>query len=404
MPSGPKDVPSLCFRFGEIARPVVFVDCAELLPAVQAILRGWAIEEVPRSDQEPCITLRGDPGGYWLESDWSRAPVFYDDQVDVVCSFVVELVWALIASQSSLLCLHAAAAAFAGKLLVFPNTYRAGKSTFTVQLAAAGVRVFADDVLPIRAPNNLAVAPGVLPRLRLPLPDAANRGFADFVQRHAGLCNQRYLYVDLDRPHLASFGETAPIGAFILLRRSKGQAASLEPMTSSEALRRVILRNFARDTAAADILDRLQNLIGSAACFKLRYSDGEAAAALLKERFGAWPADPAPQAPAVTPEAPPRLGATTSAARSAGHFIRNPTIVEKTVDQDLFLVNERGDSIYNLNPLGRALWRLLDEWTGQDEAIALLCAAFPEVPPQQIADDVARLMHDLADKGLIESD
>ena len=74
----------------------------------------------------------------------------HGDRVDAACSFIVDLIRAYIAAAPSLLCLHGAAAEFAGRLVVFPTPYRSGKSTLTAYLAAAGVRVYADDILPSR--------------------------------------------------------------------------------------------------------------------------------------------------------------------------------------------------------------------------------------------------------------
>ena len=62
--------------------------------------------------------------------------------------------------------------AIAGRLVVFPNVRRAGKSTLSAAPARAGHRVFSDDVVPFSVP---AAAPArglameIAPRLLLPM-------------------------------------------------------------------------------------------------------------------------------------------------------------------------------------------------------------------------------------------
>ena len=174
-----------------LSRPIALIGCDDLAPRIAAVLCGWRFREAPYSDQPaPVITIRKAAKGYRIESPWRPSPAVYRDRVDAVCSFIVDLIKALVADDPALLCLHAGGVEIGGRLVVFPSRYRAGKSTFAAYLAAAGTRVYADDVLPIDERANEGVAPGVQPRLRLPLPEGVDGAFRAFVQRRSGPANR----------------------------------------------------------------------------------------------------------------------------------------------------------------------------------------------------------------------
>ena len=391
----------MLLAFEGISGSVELVDSDELVPSIAAVLRGWRFRELSASDAPaPIVTVRGTGKAYRIESPWRPSPARHADRVDAVCSFLVDLIRASVANDPSLLCLHGAAAEFGGRLVVFPTPYRSGKSTLSAYLAAAGVRVHADDVLAIKAGDNLGVAPGILPRLRLPLPDGASAAFRGFVDRRRGLGSDRYLYLELNPDELASRGTEAPIGGFVILDRDPDARPGMAPASDSEVLQRVVLQNFARDVDAEDILDRLNALVAEARCFTLTYADGEQAVAMLNEAFDRWPSRPrarrssrAPAAPAVAVDAPDRI---------VGALVRrNPKVAETTVDGEIFLVNPDSQGIYHLNAVGAALWRLLAEPTSIEHAVGLIREGFPDVSGDAIEADVVALMDDLSARGLI---
>ena len=398
----------MLLAFDGVSRPIRFDGCADIASDVLGVLRGWRTVEVTASDTgsewAPAITVTRTGSRYRIDSPWRKEPRITDDRVDAVCDFIVDLVNARVADDHSLLCLHSAAAEISGRLIVFPSTYRAGKSTFIACLAAAGVRIFSDDILPIRAPDDRGVAPGVLPRPRLPLPVTASSALGDFVRSRKRLHNRRYAYIDPGIGLLAHHGETAKIGAFVVLRRTPGARAGLVPMTAGEALRRVILRNFAREPDAAGILERLHALVSGVDCFTLRYDDGEEAAALVRESFGAWPGHslPAPAPATLRAAAFPGEPPGEPVETTRGTFRRNPAIAEKAVDGELFLVDGGGEEIFHLNAVGAGLWRLLADPTGPGEASDILQQAFPTVEEARIAADVGRLLGKLVARGLVE--
>ena len=198
--------------------------------------------------------------------------------------------------HSDLMCLHAGAVAFDGALVVLAGTHQAGKSTLVTGLAAAGVRVFCDDVLPIDG-EGCGVAIGFVPRLRLPMDDDLSRAFHDFGDTRRGVENSRNLYMDLRDEECARLGARAPVNGVVVLDRDPAAAPMITPIKKSEALKRLIVRNIASDVTAVDFVDRLHGIVAGGPCFSLRYARCDEAVSLLEGEFGSASARRAAQCP-----------------------------------------------------------------------------------------------------------
>lgn len=92
-----------------------------------------------------------------------------------------------------------------------------------------------------------------------------------------------------------------------------------------------------------------------------------------------------------------RVGRPSGRAR----YHRTPGILERRVDDALFLVNPRDDSIFHLNALSAGLWRLLAEPISIPDAARIVQQAFPDTPPAQISEDVSNHIEKLQKAGLI---
>ena len=279
--------------FQGIERPVALVDCRELADAIAAVLRGWRIREIPAAGAAaPVITIRKTRKGYQRRSEWASEPAVVRDEVDAVGELLPDLINSFVADTSSLLCLHAAAVALEQGLVIIPSTDCLVKATIAVHLAAAGGRLFAADVLALDSNNN-AVAPGVLPRLPLPVPEAEGEQFRDFVRRRRGPRGKDHLFVDLTEQELAPFGTAAPICGVVLLQHGPATRSELMPATEAEVLKEMIPRSTARNASAVDRLDRLRAIIHGTPCFNLRYTTGEETVRLLQDEFGPAADEPA---------------------------------------------------------------------------------------------------------------
>lgn len=81
-------------------------------------------------------------------------------------------------------------------------------------------------------------------------------------------------------------------------------------------------------------------------------------------------------------------------------MVRNPDILERQVDDTVFLVNPEDDTIFYLNPLSAGIWNLLTNPTTPSEAERIVQQAFPDVSPNQITADVLKLLQELERKDL----
>ena len=85
---------------------------------------------------------------------------------------------------------------------------------------------------------------------------------------------------------------------------------------------------------------------------------------------------------------------------SGAVYRQNPETVARKVDETVFLVSP-DESICHLDTIGAALWHLLAEPHAIDAATDIVCHAFPDLPPERIAGDVADLITDLAKRRFV---
>lgn len=272
--------------FEGISKPVRLSDgTSDLLPLMCDILGAWPFHECSDGCVDPVITIRGENDGYSRTSPWLDRPKVYMNPVNATCDFIVDLVHAYNVDHPEMLCLHCAAAIIRGRAIVFPNGYNQGKSTFMALLASRGVRILCDDVMPLNLSTFMGVAFGIQPRLRIPVPATLPTQFHDFIAGHAGPESDRFRYLKLGESMLAEFGEIFPIGGIVVLNRNEHGENTLEPCGQADALKAIILRNFADSMPAAEILDGLCALTEQARLYRLTYDSGDTAVRLLLDAF-----------------------------------------------------------------------------------------------------------------------
>ncbi|TAN58704.1 MAG: hypothetical protein EPN26_01205 [Rhodospirillales bacterium] len=282
----PVKAPSVFLNVQGLPAPILLDGCASLEGEIRALLKGWPVERLEGAEgAAPGITIKKNKQGYLRLSDWSDASVVFAHPVDAVCDFLVDLVRAYIRDNPPLLCLHCAAVETQAGLVVFPSSYAAGKSTLAMHMAAAGARLFADDVMPLRKEDGHGVAPGILPRLRLPLPAETSRVLGSFLKQRPGKSSQRFAYYAMREDELAAHGEAAPVAGLVLLDRKNAGLAGLREVGMAEMLKSTILRNFSHSVPGIEVLDRLNALVAGARRLRLTYSSAEQAVECLRNAF-----------------------------------------------------------------------------------------------------------------------
>ena len=239
-------------QFDDVACPVALFGCDKLSICFEPIFRSWKFTQVSEIPDgcSPKIEITEKSERCYLKSPYLDGTRSVRHEVDMVCALIVELVADYLHDHPEKLCFHGAAAEFNGRLVIFPNRYRAGKSLLSGCMASMGLRVFADDILPVDASGDKrsanGVATGVSPRLRLPLPENLADETLNFLKDRRGPESERYLYLDLSETELAERGSTAPIGGFVLLEREEGAEVKITPLDDSEILHHAVRQNFGR--------------------------------------------------------------------------------------------------------------------------------------------------------------
>ncbi len=88
---------------------------------------------------------------------------------------------------------------------------------------------------------------------------------------------------------MARCNTKAPVTAITILQRSAEAPPSLQPAKKSDVVRDMILRNFARQNPAIEIVDRFHQVVEQADCFILTYDTLDQAAELINDHFGIIP-------------------------------------------------------------------------------------------------------------------
>ena len=401
----------MLLKFEGVSRPVSLTNGQALLPVLQAIAGSWPYRRIGRAGADPIITVRRIADGFRIGSPWLEQIAEDDTAVGATCCMLVDLIRAYVEGDPSLLCFHCAAVEIDGRLAMFPNTVRAGKSTLVARLAAEGLRIFADDALPVGLGTRAeGIALGIAPRLRLPLPRRTSADFRAFIESHAGPSDRRYRYLSLPPTLLAGYGSTAPLGAVVLLQRKPSGRAHLAPTRRGQGLQHLIAQNFAPGGTSIAAVDRLHALVARLPCFTLSYSDVDEAAVLLRERLSdrqalsrAVPTRSRAAKRPVRAIDPGDTAALPSEPPVAAECYRQAAGVHlRDVDGDLFLVRPKQDRVFHLDPIAAALWRMLALPTTMAAATGVLCEAFPSVDRRRVARDVRKVFEELHKGGLIQ--
>ncbi len=379
---------------------IEIAECNDLKSAFDAATSGWPHRQVASADWIVSTVEKLGPDLYRVTGEDGLsvdAPA-----TGAVCAALVDVAEATMDEAPERLFLHGGGVEFSGRLVIFPSRSHAGKSTLVTRLAAGGHRIFGDDILPISDDDASGIAVGMPPRIRLPLPASATAAFKRFVDENITSADNRYAFVQPPEGGHAQRGEAAPLGAIVLLDRRDTGKAELGRAVAGDILRTLVSQNMALGTQSAQLLLRLHALMERLPSLVLRYSDLEEATQLLERTFAAWPPVHSQlDAFHLPPEAHEQMPADTEAAFLRSQPYRHADGVDlKTVGAEIFLAGSESN-IYALNPVGAAIWSLMDEPICADEAAALLCDAYPDADPDVIADDVGVLFSALIAGGFI---
>lgn len=389
--------PLRALHFPGLSGALLLEGAPEVEAALTRVLRGW----FPRaSDAAPGdamgalgrITGTGD-GRHSAWSPWLDAPLDRLPTASATCCAVADLAQAFFHQRPGTVALHCGAARIGGRLVAFGGSARAGKSTLISRLSAEpDIEVLTDDVLPVLA-DGLAFGLGILPRLRLPLPDAASPVFRAHVDRYLAASDRRYGYVDA--PTVAPHGTRGALRVFVVLTRVPGARAAFHRIETPDAMAQMIARNMTRGPG---VFGRLTALAEGLTCLRMVYEDLEDAVELIRRAFGGPDLDIAPLPPLPEPRDP--VDTALPPADPGLVWRRAPEVALRRVAGDAFLWHAATGRHFHLNPVAAAVWTLLEDPIAGAEVAQVLAAAYPDADPDRVAADVGGLLSALSQEGL----
>jgi len=381
---------------------IVLTADTALIDGLSACVAGWqpALRRLRRPPRGALAGVaRTGAGHYRLRSRFLDRPTGDLPLASAVCGLLADLSQDWAETQPQMIGLHCGAVRIGGRLLLLTGAARAGKSTLVTRLAAEpGVALFCDDVLPV-TPAAEGVALGIAPRLRLPAP-AGSATLGRLAAESVFLADDRYGYVAV--PDQAPHGTRAPLGAILLLDRREGAPATLHAVDPAEVLSTLLRQSITGYASAEAAFERARALALDRPCLRLVYSDLDEAAAVILRTFatGARPRAGFTPAPACDPppDAMPAAPVPTLAVLQ-----RNPEVRLRCHGRAAYLWQPDDAMLWELNPLGLAIWEMLAlPGSAQDMADAL-AEVFPMIPPDCMAADAAQLLGTLQAAGLVRA-
>jgi HprK-related kinase A len=183
------------------------------------------------------------------------------------------------------LMLHSAVLERNGKALLLPAMPGHGKSTLCAGLSCRGWRTFSDEFGLIR--------PGTAEMIPVPRPMALKEESIDIIRSFApdayigpSTPNTRKGTVAHLRPSVDSVArqaETAPAGLIIFPRWVAGAPLMIEPLSKTESFMLLATNAFNYDLLGEGAFTTVRDLVSSADCFRLVYSDLEEATMCLNK-------------------------------------------------------------------------------------------------------------------------
>ncbi|MGK7653232.1 PqqD family protein [Roseovarius sp. B08] len=358
----------------------------------------WEIAASGDTDT-PATVLRRDEGGtFQFQSWWSDRPLTKLGPAGVTCGAVADILQGYLDSRPGIFGFHCGAVQVNGHLVAFTGPYRAGKTTLVARLGTEpDCALFCDDILPVDE-NGVATALGVQPRLRLPLPEGLSGAFENHVAANLTVSDERYGFLKL--PHQASLGARAPLAAMIVLCRQDGRRARFHELSTADAAGFLIRQNIADPGDAGSHYDRVAAMAENLVCLTLVYSDLEDAVSLIRETFEAAgiPRLKAPLAPALPLSDP---DADAPPADLSLRVVRASDVVTRQIGEDMFLWQMADRNFFRLNAVGGAIWTLLEQDQTGTCIVRALHDAFPTTPVEMIGRDVAMLLGQMKQRGLV---
>ncbi len=284
--------------------PILAVGLEPLLSEIGFFLSSWPYHRVaapaPRSAD---VIVEVNERGFRIQSQTTPIQEAgldepFDAAVEAPFEAAAEVVSGLIdaclAQIENAVCIHAAAAEAGRGVALLIGGSGTGKSSVGLQLAARGHRFFGDDRIILqgvgRGRSAAATCLGLVPKVRLPLPETWGSPYRDFIEARTFFQGEARALLHLEEPLAAGFGDTQEVAAFIVLDRQPSGPAALTPVSRTSVLIDLLQSASSPSLSVERIVEDMSELTRAAPGYALRFSSSAAAAALVaKELCSARP-------------------------------------------------------------------------------------------------------------------
>ena len=269
--------------------PVLVENAEAVMPHLPYYLAGWPIKWAGSvAEQTPDITVIENPDETFrvVSSGPGGADFTFEDPYDAANGLAGALISVFVSGDPQMVCLHAGAARVGDGLVVVIGDSLAGKTSVALQLAVLGNRFFGDDQIAVTLENpSSGICLGLMPKVRLPLPEDCGDGFREFVEGYSSMQGEDMAYLKLWEGEAGTFGETALVRALVFLERVDAGETELRPASRSELVKTMVSTAFAPHISSPNLLSGLTRLAAAADAYHLRFSSSRDAAALLSGEF-----------------------------------------------------------------------------------------------------------------------
>lgn len=283
---------------GPEAAPVLVENAEAVMPYLPYYLAGWTISWAGDTAlRAPDVRIVEHPDGTFqvLSFGPGGADFSFDNPYDAANGLAGALISVFVGRDPKMICLHAGAARIGDGLVIVVGDSFAGKSSVALHLAVLGHRFFGDDQIAVTIENpSLGMCLGLMPKVRLPLPDDCGDAFREFVDGYSAMQGEEMAYLKLWEGEAGTFGETVPVRALVFLDRVEPEAGPVTPelraASRPELVKSMIRTAFAAHLDSSVLLSGLTVLADAADAYHLRFTSSREAAALLSSEFREVPA------------------------------------------------------------------------------------------------------------------
>jgi hypothetical protein len=283
------------WAFGPEHQEIIVRNAEAVLAYLPLFLVGWPMRRIGADGMadspEPDVDI--------IEQDDRRLSValtgpgsnctLHEDAFNAANGLAGALVAAYVTRQAEVACLHAASVKIGGGIAVLLGDSLAGKTSTALQIAAAGHCLFGDDRIAVHLRGDAAPQGeglGLMPKVRLPLPEDCGQRFADYVEAFTEIQGEDAAYLKLWEGEAAAFGEKAPLATLVILDRvADASAATINPASQAEILKSLLANCFAPHIDNGLLVPALERLSTAIPGLVLRFSSSREAASLLSAQL-----------------------------------------------------------------------------------------------------------------------